>query len=37
MVAIAATALFFITGQWQWFLLVPLVALLWTFVSGRDD
>jgi hypothetical protein len=36
-VAIAAVALFFITGRWQWFLLVPVVALLWTFVTGRDD
>jgi hypothetical protein len=36
-VAVAAVALFFITGRWQWFLLVPLVALLWTFVTGRDD
>jgi hypothetical protein len=36
-VAVAATALFFVTGRWQFLLLVPLVALLWTFVTGRED
>jgi hypothetical protein len=35
--AVAATALFFVTGRWQFLLLVPLVALLWTFVTGRED
>jgi hypothetical protein len=36
-VAVGATALFFLTGHWQFFLLVPLAALLWTFVTGRED
>ena len=37
LVALGAVALFFVTGKWQWFLLIPIVGLVWTLFSGRDD
>lgn len=36
-ISLGAVVLFFATGRWQWFLLIPLVALLWTLFTGRED
>jgi hypothetical protein len=36
-VLLAAVALFFTTGEWLWFLMIPGSAALWKLFSGRDD
>jgi hypothetical protein len=36
-VVLAAVALFFTTGEWLWFLLIPASAALWKLVSGREE
>lgn len=36
-VVLASVALFFTTGSWLWFLLIPASAALWKLLSGRED
>ena len=36
-VVLASVALFFTTGSWLWFLLIPASAALWKLFSGRED
>ena len=36
-VVLAAVALFFTTGEWLWFLLIPASAALWKLFSGREE
>ncbi|MGN6752364.1 MAG: DUF1707 SHOCT-like domain-containing protein [Intrasporangium sp.] len=36
LISFGAVALFFVTHQWQWFLLIPLAAMVWTLFTGRD-
>ena len=37
MVVLASVFLFFRTGSWLWFLLVPASAAVWQLLSGRKD
>jgi hypothetical protein len=36
-VVLASVALFFTTGEWLWFLMIPASAALWKLFSGRDE
>jgi hypothetical protein len=36
-VVLAAVALFFTTGEWLWFLMIPASAAVWKLFSGRDE
>jgi hypothetical protein len=36
-VVLAAVVLFFRTGSWLWFLMIPASATLWKLVSGREE
>jgi hypothetical protein len=36
-IVLGAVFLFFRTGSWLWFLLIPASAALWQLLSGRED
>lgn len=37
LVVLGAVFLFFRTGSWLWFLLIPASAVVWQLLTGRED